>query len=103
MNNIGHIPAPAGRPFSNGLRGQSAVDFVKRAKQEICHELGVSDKQFLKDRGRAAMTARHRACVIAMEILSPSLGLNLAAEALGLRHSTMVTCCNIWKKYEGAE
>ena len=103
IDNIGHLSAPAERPFSDGHRRQGKIDFVVKALREICDDFGLSNQEFLKSRRQDAMTARHRVCVIAIELLRPELGYMEIAELLGMRHTTLITCGSLWRKHEGAE
>ncbi len=103
IDNIGHLSAPAVRPFSDEYGRQSKIEFLMRCFQEICDDFGLSNQEFLKSRRHDAMTARHRVCVIALELLRPSLGYMEIAEILGMRHSTLITCASLWRKHEGAE
>lgn len=104
IDNIGHLSAPAEQPFSTEVRGQGALEYVSRVMREICEDLDVTYEEFTSGRrGNNAMKARHRCCVIALEVLRPEFGILEIAKFLGIRHSTMLSCKDTWRRYEGAE
>mgnify|MGYP003632693451 FL=1 len=104
INNIGHLSAPAERPFSDGVRGQGALEYVARVAREICEDLDVTYEEFVSGRrGNNAMKARHRCCVIALEVLRPEFGILEISKFLGIRHTTLLSCNGTWRRYEGAE
>ena len=104
IDNIGHLSAPAERPFSEGVRGQGALEYMTRVVREICEDLDVTHEEFRSGRrGNNIMKARHRCCVIALEVLRPEFCILEIAKFLGIRHSTMLSCNEAWRRYEGAE
>lgn len=103
-DNIGHLSAPAERPFSSGVRGQGALEYVSKVMREICEDLDVTFEEFTSGRrGNNAMKARHRCCIIALEVLRPEFGILEISNLLGIRHTTMLSCKEAWRRYEGAE
>lgn len=103
VNNIGHLSAPADRPFSEGWGRERKAEYVRRMVAELCHEFGLSDRDFRKAKRQAAITVRQRVSRASYDLLRPEWSILEIADLVGLPYTTMFAAAKGWCNAEGAE